>query len=409
MQDFFRGILRHGRLNESYIDHLLENYMADFKTSTVHRSINQKTTSSLEYFEKIGDTVVNLCIGWWFPVLHPEIINIGYMDYVLAAMKGTTYLSRVAIEHGWERVVSVREEDLQYLKDIEVYMKAHPSEYEKFSYKESEAYLELYEDALEAFFGCLVYVMLKDGKSFGTGMQVAFNIFTWLVENTHFDGPKNPPGVSLGYSDIKDPATRFRNLYQNINEGLRWGVDTATSSTKDKKYEQPGFWAKTSKGDLWIPKMYRIAVYHWDGLRCPEGVNPKNFFTTKNRKLLIESKWSPDKTILRRKYTEEALRLLREGKDAFGNKLTKTYQPRHPLKPLEDYKAWDGFYYDRYQNTIVKVSGPEGRAYEGKGHEGKGSKPTFKPQGGKGNFRKDQPPRFSGKARNQGVEDYFDV
>jgi len=369
---FFCGILKHGRLTKSYQNHLLTNYMENFKKSVTHASVTNNTQNSLEYYEKLGDTVVNMCVNWWIHIAHPEVASIGFMDLILTSLKGTKYLGRMGIEKGWEKVVQINKKDLE---DLNRYVR----EWNHDSIRDLGEYIKVYEDAVEAFFGCLVSTMLQDGKTFGAAVEVAYRIFFWMLETTHFHGPDKPAGVSVDYFDVANPIAQHRDLYQNEENGLKWNHEIAFFNGNQKAYTD-------DMGRL-VPETWQWTVFHWDGIQRQPGQNYKDAFTKENRKILYQGPRSIDEGLSKMAAAQKALDLLAKGEYQSSSgkigKLSRTYKIRAHLDPLNPEKEWKGFYYSHVQRKFggPSAGGPPGRPYEPRQSGPRGRSPS--PRGGR--------------------------
>jgi hypothetical protein len=211
--------------------------------------------TSLEYFEKFGDTIVNMCINWWIPIVHPEIKSIGFADLILSSMKGSKYLGFIGIEKGWEDMVTVRKEDMQFLEDVARDTGANTKGEIRDVLRSMREYIKIYEDSIEAFFGTVVWTMMQDGKTFGTGVEVCFQIFFWMVSTTHFQGKDKPPGISLKPTDIAGPDVLLTDLYQQKTQGLRWGIESATE-------RETVFGVNSEKYGRKLPNRDRWTIFH---------------------------------------------------------------------------------------------------------------------------------------------------
>lgn len=395
--NFFSEILSHGRITSAYQNHLLCTFMLNFKKTLIHASVSNNTSNSLEYFEKIGDTVVNMCVNWWLPRSHPEIVNIGFMDIFLSSYKGTKYLSDIALEKGWEKMVHINPTDLQYLKSL-------VKNWDYSSLWELSDYRKVFEDAIESFFGCLVFSMLQDGKSFGAGVEVAYNIFYWMIETTHFGGPDKPEGPLLDYEDIEDPRITLRDLYQNDEEGLKWNFDFAVSDE-----EVPGYIGPNGER---VPTSYQFTVWHWDGIRCDPGEKDcKRVFNKFNRKKLYEGKKTIEKAQGKKDAIQEALKLLAQGVDQDGNKLSRKYKFTHHKNPNDPMKRWPGFYYEHRRDKYRIKKGEDqpgfkkGGTYKPPGPSGGGYRPSGPPRFQE--TREAAPPKWKEKPKKTDYSDFF--
>lgn len=357
--EFFCGILEHGRVTPEYQDHLLGTYMANFRASVTHISVTGDATTSLEYYEKYGDTVVNLCINWWIATTHPDLVSVHVGAGLLSAIKGTKYLGLIGEQHGWGDVMILDPEIIVRLKFLAgktkdfTATKEHPEGY----IGKMRDYVKIFEDAVEAFFGCLTMTMLDDGQSFGAAIEVANNIFFWMLNSTQFFGPDEPPGLDIT-KDL-DPATTLRDLYQNKNE-LGWNFHAGVVTQKKDYY----FDQETGQN---VPVAFRYVIYHWDKADIGTTGDVMRDYTTNNRKLLYVSDWSFDEKEAKRKASKDVLKLLAEGKanvyEVKGNeyilkgttKLSKKYVLQHPPDPTSSEKKWKGVY-----STYISKFGPSG-------------------------------------------------
>jgi dsRNA-specific ribonuclease len=326
---FLRGILQKGRLSEAYIDHLLDNYLANFKTALTHNSISENVLESLEYYETAGDTVVNLGISWWTVLYHPEIVNIDFFAKTKHALAGTGYLGKIGIKLGFEAFVLVNENDMKIFDDVEEYSRKKGRD---ISRQDVWEYVKIYEDAVEAFFGCLVKTMVEDGHSFGAAIEIAFTIIVWMIEDVLVQ--------SVNYEDIYDPSSLLRDLYQNKENGLRWVVKEGWMKEIERDDEGP------------LP-MQRVKIYHWDQVKPLSDPYAElsseyleKYFSKSNRKILYISPWiyGEDEKGVKQEASKEALKLLAKGEDYLGNKLSKKYAIKTKVNPCNSRRSWEGFF-----------------------------------------------------------------
>lgn len=343
---FFCGILDHGRLTPEYQDHLLGTYMANFKASVTHLSVTNDVSTSLEYFEKYGDTVVNLTINWWIATMHPDLVSVSVGANKLSAIKGTKYLGIIGNQKGWRDVMIVSPDVEERLKFLASKTQAYTAtkEHPEGDITMLEEYDEITEDAVEAFFGCLVMSMREDGQTFGAAIEVANNIMFWMLNTTYF-GDSDVPGLDID-ADL-DPATTLRDLYQNKNE-LGWNLHKGVTSHVENFH--------LDEGGNAVPDAFRHVIYHWDCVKVGNTGDVMQDYTDKNRKLLYVSDWSFDEEASKKRASVEALKLLAAGKanvyDVIGQEyvlkgqadLSRKYVLQHPPKKTKAEKKWKGVY-----------------------------------------------------------------
>lgn len=357
--EFFCGILEHGRLTPEYQDHLLGTYMENFKASVTHLSATGRVDTSLEYFEKYGDTVVNLCINWWIATMHPDLVSVHVGASILSAVKGTKYLGIVGDQKGWRDVMIIDPRVTERLKFLAGKTKAFTAteKHPEGDIAKLKEYDKIAEDAVEAFFGCLTMTMLQDGQTFGAAIEVANNIFFWMLNTTYFDD-SGVPGLDIN-KDL-DPATTLRDLYQNKNE-LGWNLDTGVTKEVRNFHRDP-------ETGLSIPDAFRHVIYHWVGVPINKTGDVRQDYTAKNRRVLYIGNWSFDEGESKKKAAQEALKLLAEGKENVyrmvdgeyifvkQNDLGERHTIKHPPRKNDATKKRK----DVYGVYILDKHGPDG-------------------------------------------------
>lgn len=362
--------------------------MNNFKVSLTHKSVTEDILTSLEYFEAKGDSVLNCCLKWMLVDLHPEIIRVGYLNNITSAIQGTRFLVKVAVQKGWREMMILNPEIYERLKILaDLTSEDTKGDYEIFS-----QYEHVFEDALEAFFGCLAISMMNDGRTFGAAMEISRNIVTWMFTTTYFEGPNNPPGLTATYLGVTDSATVFRDLYQNANE-LHWNAEQAFDDGELRGEIRNVVYKGKTLYSYEIPASFQWTIYHWDGVKpMDEKGDVKQYYNKHNRKVLYIGPRSFDKARSKQEACTEAMKLLAEGKyieyDGNSSKirnwkddaqvfdrvlngekpfrpkevirdLTRSYIMKHPLEfdSQNSHQDWEGFYSTHVLGVIRKRQG----------------------------------------------------
>lgn len=163
-----------------------------FQISFTHKSISQ---NNYEYYEFIGDKVLNDCVVNYIHTRFPQIINSDILTKLLHKHKGKTFLSQVGTKYGFNEFI------IYDKKTVDISSKT------------------LTEDIIESFIGC-VYTLSTKIFDMIKAYDIVYNIITNL-----FNGMENSYFV-INYNALVDDYTKLKELYPQMRpEGLvEWDI-----------------------------------------------------------------------------------------------------------------------------------------------------------------------------------------
>lgn len=184
------NVLKKSKLKKKTINTILDDpeNIRTFEKAFTHYSYN--AYENYEFFELIGDSVLNNAIVIYFFRKYPALNNIW----------GVTVLSRLKINLISTRYFAAFARDLGFQPYIKI----------KFIQKcQSEKVLE---DVFEAFFGALFYILDLHfhNKKYNKSFLVIYQIVEQLLDNTR---------ISFAYNDLFDAKTRLKetfDCYKNL-------------------------------------------------------------------------------------------------------------------------------------------------------------------------------------------------
>jgi dsRNA-specific ribonuclease len=189
--------------------------LSEFKKCFTHKSVDEKM--NYEMFEFLGDRVYNQIISFYilneYACEGKGVKNITWLTKIFHYITGGEFSAKIAMENKFKK----------YLR------------YNQFKVNSINPLLE---DCLEAFCGCILYVVrnyLDLDYSIGYAIceKYILNILTRIT-----------PDVS--YENIFDPVTRLKELYQSV---LKWPFSS------DKKIDTSLKWLSVDKT--------KIRIYGW--------------------------------------------------------------------------------------------------------------------------------------------------
>jgi dsRNA-specific ribonuclease len=246
LEPFLRHLIGiRGMVNDANLEKIMtKSNIAEFQKAFTHRSFDP--VDHFDMYEHLGDPIVNAFTSLYIHQRFPEIKNVGYASKIWANLKGKRHLALISrkqftglVRYSEEWVEEIKIENPNLEKNIE--------------------FRSLYEDAFEAFCGCLVDCITRVGFGYGAAIEVCHNIL-----RTFFDAET----ISIKYEDVYDPVTRLKELYTSTKFGLRWVEHrdaTYYQGIKGKMESHP------PRGDKYqtIEKLdgagdkYRVKIWGW--------------------------------------------------------------------------------------------------------------------------------------------------
>lgn len=200
-KNFIISLLKRGNLDEVFCNELYTKHKDIFKSVFTHRTYDP--INNYEYYEFIGDSVLNACLSNYIIKWDPNIVSVKYLTRLKHNITSKKQLSEIAHKLGFIDHIRFGKGDIKikkqrgslYLECIKNEMKIDPIQ--------DETYRSWLEDCLEAFIGAVSILIDKDAKYIGTGFVICYNIISDLMKDVQ---------LSLRYEDVFDPTTRFKEL-----------------------------------------------------------------------------------------------------------------------------------------------------------------------------------------------------
>lgn len=199
-KDFIISLLKRGNLDDIFCEKLYTENVDVFKCVFTHRTYDP--VNNYEYYEFVGDSVINACISEYIIRWDPNIVSVKYLTRLKHNITSKKQLSEIAHNLGFMEHIRLGKGDIKIKKnrgslylDYITEMKIDPIQ--------DETYRSWLEDCLEAFIGAVSILIDKGSKYTGMGFVVCYNIISSLMEGVH---------LSLRYEDVFDPTTRYKEL-----------------------------------------------------------------------------------------------------------------------------------------------------------------------------------------------------
>ena len=176
--NFISNFLKRSKIQQKTIEELLTpEVMEMYSVALTHKSANED--NNYEYYELIGDSLVNTCIVWYINNKFPQLRKPEYVK-IVARLKINLISKKSFYEFAeklkvWEFVSA--SEDVKNTK-----MK------------------KTMEDVFEALFGVTCMVLDKKHK----GYNGCYNILETILDDIH---------ISLKYEDLYDPKTILKETF----------------------------------------------------------------------------------------------------------------------------------------------------------------------------------------------------
>lgn len=215
-KNFIAGLLKRGKVRESEIKTLLtEENLEEFRIAFTHPSAGADRDYQL--YEFLGDVVVNGFVPFYLRWRFPKIKSVKWVTRLKHTLISKKFLAKLAREEGIDKFAIYGDEPFSdsagrsligMRKEIEL----HPD------LNTNMHYLNMLEDIMEAFFGCLVTVVTDSGKCHGVAIEISHNILKSFF---------SPIELPQKYEDVFDPVSRLKELYESRVRGYKWPNDQA--------------------------------------------------------------------------------------------------------------------------------------------------------------------------------------
>lgn len=242
---FIAGLMKRGKMKDSSIEELLTpETMKEFRVAFTHPSAGAERDYQL--YEFLGDVVINEFVPFYLRWRFPKIISVKWITRLKHTLISKKYLAKLAREEGIDSHAIYGDEPFsdsegRSLIGMRKEIEANPD------LNTNMHYLNMLEDIMEGFFGCLVTVITdpdKGGKAHGVAVEISHNILK------SFFGPVE---ITQNYEDVFDAVTRLKEMYESRARGYKWPTKEAFKYEKLESTDARG--APTVK--------FRAIVYGW--------------------------------------------------------------------------------------------------------------------------------------------------
>lgn len=232
-EDFLTEKLKSANVNDQNINEifLTKDSIDLFKMAFIHKSYSKE--GNYEYFEFIGDSIVNCCLTIYVTRRFPMIKNPKWTTRIVQNLKKTRYLALLAEECGFFKYIKYGDEITETIKKFGINEK-------------NEKYMSMMEDTFEAFLGCILKVCEQNSLS----SPIAYAICQNFIDNL-----MDPKTISIKYEDVVDSVTRAKELYQSKLTKRRY---PQWSSSEASEYM---YHTKKTKDDG--IDMFEVTMYAW--------------------------------------------------------------------------------------------------------------------------------------------------
>lgn len=210
-RSFIKGLLEKGKVNEKHIEKILtpEN-MDEFRIAFTHPSSGAEKDYQL--YEFLGDVVFNEFVPYHIRERFPNIVSVKWITRIKHTLVSSKSLAKIAMAEGLNKFAIYGNKPfsagkLRSLVGMTEEIRLNPDLYN------NPYYTAMMEDIMEAFFGCLMTIILKMGFVHGVGTEISHNILRSFFGNVE---------IATKYEDVFDPVTRLKELYESKVIGLRW-------------------------------------------------------------------------------------------------------------------------------------------------------------------------------------------
>lgn len=239
---FITGLMKRGRMTDESIQSLLtSSVLEEFKIAFTHPSAGAKKDYQL--YEFLGDVVINEFVPFYLRQRFPKIVSVKWITRLKHTLISKKYLAILARQEGIDEFAIYGDNPFSDSEGrstigMRKEMEANPD------LNTNMHYLNMLEDIMEAFFGCLVTVITDSGKVHGVATEISHNILR------SFFGPVDIPN---SYEDVFDSVTRLKELYESRDRGYKW-------PTKETfRYEKQ----ETPDGAGGVNVKWLTVVYGW--------------------------------------------------------------------------------------------------------------------------------------------------
>lgn len=185
--DFVQEILLSADISEEYVSDI-SSFSELWTRAFTHKSVSEKC--NYEFYEFLGDPIVNLCVLNYMYTTMPEIKNIAWIFKIHSYLVSESYLSVLCEKSGMSKYITYD----KYDSSIQVH--------------------KVYEDVFESFFGCLAFIIVKKLKlPRGCAVELSNVIITNLLQESTPD---------LSFENIFDAAALLKEIYDSNDIGLKW-------------------------------------------------------------------------------------------------------------------------------------------------------------------------------------------
>lgn len=217
---FITDLFKRGKVKESNIKLFLDDdAMKEFTIAFTHPSAGHE--NDYQTYELFGDVVINEFVIFYIVSRFKRMKSIKWITRLKHNLISKKFLALLARQEGIDKFAIFGDKPFNCSEGKSLGM---IQEIEKNpDLDKNMFYLSMLEDIMEAFFGCLIILIKKHGKSHGVATEICHNIL-----KSFFD----PVEISIDYKVVFDPVSRLKELYESKTKELRWPNASAYQCTK---------------------------------------------------------------------------------------------------------------------------------------------------------------------------------
>lgn len=224
-RNFLVQFLKRGKVRDAYVEKLLtpEN-LEEFRVAFTHPSYDAKKNYQL--YEFLGDSVINEFVPFYLRWRFPRIVSVKWVTRLKHTLISGRYLAKIVRKEGIDAYAIYG--DLPFTSSAGRSFVGMNKEIDMNPDLDNNAhYLNMLEDIMEAFFGCLTTIIVDAGQPHGVATEISHNILRSLF---------GPAEIPHRFEDVFDPVSRLKELYESRARGYKWPND---QSYKFEKFEYP--------------------------------------------------------------------------------------------------------------------------------------------------------------------------
>lgn len=272
LKTYFSDMLIYLEITEPHIQKLTsQESLKELSQAFIDKSLD--SSFNYEYFEFIGDKIINLCIAEYLVTIIPSTKNAVVIEND-KILHGKLALAKLASNFKFGNISM--EDLLRYGKPIKDILE----KYSRSEYIKNDKYRKICSNIVEAFFGGIATILKKNTFNWFSIFDVCYNVLLYYYSNN----------VVLS-SSINAPRTRLQELYRNnkwefIQKTNSFFVpDSSLNPWNSEILFNKGLQDNTVFLEFFNKRTdeYNVYIYGWPKLKS----NPNNPENMKNKTLLV--------------------------------------------------------------------------------------------------------------------------